>query len=100
MTLNSDVKLWFQKWHEKLGEISLQSTQKSEKLHIDWLLLSKAYNISVRKFQRNFKEKLTYGFNNDLWNLVNFQASSQKFENLQFDRILLSKAYKDLDEKI
>ena len=23
MILNSDVKLWFQKWHEELGELSL-----------------------------------------------------------------------------
>ena len=54
--LNSDVKLCFQKWHEKLGEHSLWSTKKSEMyvMYIDGLLLSKAYNVSVRKFQRNF----------------------------------------------
>ena len=54
MALNSDVKLCFQKWDEKLGELLLQSTQKSGKLYIEGFLLFKAYNVSVRKFQRNF----------------------------------------------
>ena len=59
MTLNSDAKfeqtltLWFQKWHEELGELSLEHS-KSEKLYIDGLFLSKAYNVSARKFQRNY----------------------------------------------
>ena len=59
MTMNSDAKfeqiltLWFQKWHEKLGKF-LWDTQKSEKLYIDGLFLFKAYNVSVRKFQRNY----------------------------------------------
>ena len=30
------------------------NTQKSEKLYIDGLFLSKAYNVSVRKFQRDY----------------------------------------------
>ena len=59
MTMNSDAKfeqtltLWFQKWHEELGRF-LWDTQKSEKLYIDGLFLFKAYNVSVRKFQRNY----------------------------------------------
>ena len=40
-----------------------------------------------------FEEKLTLGFNNDMSNLVNFNASSSKSENLHFDVLLLSKVY-------
>ena len=85
------------------------STQKSEKLYIDGLFLSKAYNVSARKFQRNYVSwhwrvmqnlKLTCGLKNNLRNLLNFHASSWKSKNLHFDGLLLSKAYKDLDEKV
>ena len=47
------LTLRFQKWHEELGELSLEHS-KSEKLYIDGLFLSKAYNVSARKFQRNY----------------------------------------------
>ena len=59
ITLNSDAKfektltLWFQKWHEELGELSLKHS-KSEQLYIDGLFLSKVYNVSARKFHRNY----------------------------------------------
>ena len=59
MTLNSDAKtewtlaLWFQKWHEELGELSLECSL-FKKLYIDGLFLSEEYNVSVRKFQRNY----------------------------------------------
>ena len=54
MTLNSDAKFeWFQKWHKKLGELSLEHS-KSEKLYFRGLFLSKAYNVLARKFQRNY----------------------------------------------
>ena len=59
ITLNSDTRfewiliLWFQKWHEELGEIFLEHS-KSEKLYIDGLFLWKAYNVLARKFQRNY----------------------------------------------
>ena len=88
------------------------STQKSEKLCIDGLLLSKGCNASARKLQRDYvswhwkvynakvKGKLTCGFKNAIRNLANFRASRQKFENLHFDWILFPKAYKDLDETI
>ena len=87
------------------------STQKSEKLYIDGLFLSKAYNISAKKNWRGlcvmtlkgdakFKGKLTCGLKNNFRNLLNFHASSWKSGNLHFDGLLLSKAYKDLDEKI
>ena len=87
------------------------STQKSEKLYIDGLFLSKAYNISAKKNWRGlcvmtlkgdakFKGKLTCGFKNDIRNLINFHVSSWKSENLHLDWIILSKGYKDLDEKI
>ena len=46
------------------------------------------------KGDAKFKEKLTRGLKNDIWNLVNFHASSRKFENLHFHGLLLSRAYK------
>ena len=87
------------------------STQKSEKLYIDGLFLSKAYNISAKKNwgglcvmtlkgDAKFKGKLTCGLKNNFRNLLNFHASSWKSGNLHFDGLLLSKAYKDLDEKV
>ena len=87
------------------------STQKSEKLYIDGLFLSKAYNVSARKFQRNYvswhwrvvqslKKKLTLNSKNDMRNLVNFNLSSGKSENLHFDVLLLSIAYKVSAKKV
>ena len=87
------------------------NAQKSEKLYIDGLFLSKGY-VLARNFQRNyvlwhwrvynakFKGKLTCGLKNDIRNLVNFHASSWKSQNWHFDWIRLSKAYKYLDEKV
>ena len=43
------------------------------------------------------EEKLTLGFENDMTNLVNFNASSGKCENLHFDVLLLSIAYIKFD---
>ena len=40
-----------------------------------------------------FEEKLTLCFENDMTNLVNFNASSGKSENLHFDALLLSKTH-------
>ena len=45
------LTLWFQKWHEELGELSLEHP-KVWKLYIDGLFLSKAYTVSARNFQR------------------------------------------------
>ena len=42
-----------QKWREELGELSLEHS-KSEKFFIDRLFLSKIYNVSATKFQRNY----------------------------------------------
>ena len=59
MTLNSDAKfeqtltLWFQKWHEELGELSLEHS-KSEKMYIDGLFLSKAYEDLDEKVRKSF----------------------------------------------
>ena len=46
--------LWFQKWHEELGELSSLEHPKVWKLYIDGLFLSKAYTVSARNFQRNY----------------------------------------------
>ena len=91
MTLNSDAKFestltfWFPKWHSELGDLSLEH-QEVWKLYIDGFFLSKAYNVSVRKFQRSYvswhwrvlQGKLTCGLKNGIMNLVNFHASSRK----------------------
>ena len=45
-----------------------------------------------------FIEKLTGGLENDLRNLIDFDASSRKSKNFHFDRIFLSRGYKVLDE--
>ena len=92
-----------------MGKLSLEHS-KSEKLYNDELFLSKAFNVSARKFQRNcamtlkgdakFKGKLTCGLKNNLRNLLNFHAGSWKSWNLHFGGFLLTKAYKDLDEKV
>ena len=80
------------------------SSYKSENLHFDQILLSKAYKIQVKKYRRvvipGTEEKLTLGSKNDMRNLVNFNASSGKSENLHFDVLLLSIAYKVSAEKV
>ena len=48
------LTLWFQKWHEELGELSSLEHPKVWKLYIDRHFLSKAYTVSVRNFQRNY----------------------------------------------
>ena len=85
--------MWFQKWHEELGELSLEHS-KPEKLGIDGLFLSKAYN------DAKFEEKLTLVSKNEMRNLVNFNASSGKSENLHFDVLILSIAYKVSAKKV
>ena len=52
------------------------------------------------KSDAKFEEKLTFGFKNDMRNLVNFNASSDKSENLHFDVLLLSTAYKISAKKV
>ena len=41
------------------------------------------------KNDAKFEEKLTLSYKNDMWNLVNFKASSGKSENLHFVVLLL-----------
>ena len=45
--------MWFQKWHEDLGECPLEHP-KIWKLYIDGLFLSKACTVWIRKFQTNY----------------------------------------------
>ena len=52
------------------------------------------------KGDAKFKGKLTYGLKNDIWNFVNFYASSRKSEKVHFNGFLLSKTYKFLDKKL
>ena len=99
--------MWFPKWHEELGELSLERP-KVWKLYTDGLVLSKACTVSVRKFQRNYVTwhwRVLQSLSKNwrvTWkmNLVNFHARSWKSEDLHFDLIHLSKAYKYLDEKV
>ena len=103
------MTLWFQNWHQELGELLLEHS-KVWKMYFNGLFLSKACNVSVRKFHRNnvswhwgvmqyFKEKLARGLKKDIRKLVNFHASSRKLGNLYFDGLLLSNDYKVLEEK-
>ena len=61
------------------------SSQKSENLHFERLLLSIADKVSAIKsteelslMTQNFEEKLTFGLKNDLRSLVNFNTSCEK----------------------
>ena len=49
---------------------------------------------------KGYARVMTCGLRNDIWNLVNFHATSQKLENLGFDGLLLSKACKVLEGKV
>ena len=44
---------WFQEWYEKFGEFNV-SSDKSENLHFNVLLLSIAYKVSAKKVQKNY----------------------------------------------
>ena len=50
--------------------------------------------VMTLKSDAKFEEKMTLGFKIDMRNLVNFNASSGKSENLHFDVLLLPIAYK------
>ena len=77
------------------------SSQNSENLVFDRILLSKAYKGLDEKVQKSrrvslmtlksdakFEEKLTLGSKNDMRNLVNFNGSNDKSANFHFDRLL------------
>ena len=51
---------------------------------------------SAAKFEENY----LLVSENDMMNLVNFNASSGRSENLHFDALLLSIAYKDSAKKV
>ena len=78
------------------------SSRKSENLHFDGILLSKAYKDLDKKLQKSYvlwhwrvmQSWLTLGSKNDKRNLVNFNASGGKSENFHVDVLLLSIAYK------
>ena len=54
-TIMQKLTLRFQKWHEELGEISFEPSQvKSFTLMGSGFFLSKAYNVSARKFHRDY----------------------------------------------
>ena len=109
-----DTAQWWKKWTEKLtrrlqNDIRnlfnfLANSQKSGNLHLDGIYLPKAYKYLGEKVQKslcllksdaNFEEKLTFGSNNDMRNLVNFNVRKGKSENLHLDVVLLlSIAYK------
>ena len=77
--INPDLR--FQKWHE----VNSKERCKVWKNLLWWV--SKAYNVSTRKFHRNcimtqicddkFKGKLTRGLKNYIRNLVSFHADSR-----------------------
>ena len=66
-----------------------QNTQKSEKLYIDGLFLSKEISeelsIMTLKSDAKFEEKWALSSKNGMRNLVNFSASSCKAQNFPFN---------------
>ena len=78
------------------------SSGKPENLHFDEVLFSIAYKVLAKKITEglslmtlkidpNFEEKLSFCLENDMRNLVNFNASSGKSENLYFVGLLMLK---------
>ena len=68
-----------------------ESSQNSENLHSDGLLLAIAYKVrAIQTLKKDwlFVRKMTVI---NLVNLVNFYMSSEKSENLHFHRLFLSK---------
>ena len=69
------------------------SIDKSEKLHFNLLLLSIVYKVSAKKLQINYllwlRDKTDSFLENDIRDLVNFNANSGKSENLHFAELLL-----------
>ena len=72
-----------------------------ESLNICTLIGSKDLDEKVQKSyvswhwsNAKFKEKLTVGSKNYMWNLLNFNMNTGKPGNLHFDVLLLSIAYK------
>ena len=52
------------------------SSGKSGNLHFHGILLWKKYNVWAKEIQRSCAGKMTYGFKNDISNLVSFHTSS------------------------
>ena len=67
------------------------SSQKSENLHFDRIVLSKANKVQIKnteelcfmttKIDAKFEQKLTIGSKNDMRNLVNFHTTTQNSKN-------------------
>ena len=85
------------------------SSQKSENLHFDALVLFKAYKVLDEKVQKScvmtlkcdekFEEKLPLGSRNNMRNLLNFNGSGEKSEDFHFDVLFLSKVFYVLVKK-
>ena len=84
----------------------IESSRKSEILHLDGLLLSKSCTVSAKKVQKSYLSwhwTVIQSFfwmwwnpnslflKNDMRNLMDFNLSSEKSENLDFDGMFLSK---------
>ena len=72
------------------------SSQYSEKLQFEVLLLSIAYKVSAENVQKcylswHWRVIQTFCLKNDMTNLVKFNATSGKPKNLNFDGLLLLK---------
>ena len=66
--------------------ILIRALKSLKKLHFDWSLSCKVYNVWPKK-----KERLTCGLENDMRNLAKFHQSTRKSQNWEFHWVLLSK---------
>ena len=83
--------IWLEKYNNIRNLIYFHtSSQKSENLHFDRILLSKAYKDLDEKVLKSFmtlnndakiEEKLSLSSINDMRDLVNFYPTTQKSEN-------------------
>ena len=52
------------------------NTEKSENLHFDGIFFLKYVTFELKQYRQVVSWKITYGFKNDIRNLVNFDTSS------------------------
>ena len=108
--VSHDTEEWWKIWRffvskmTRIWWILIRALKSLKKLHFDWSLLCKVYNVWPKKVQRSvfhhtetlkshakFEEKLTCGLENDMRNLANFHQNTWKCQNWYFHGILLSK---------
>ena len=80
MTLKKDPNLTdfsFEKWHEEFGELWSEQS-KVWKFALWWATFVESVLFELKRYRGVVLWKMTYGFKNDISNLVNLHTSSWK----------------------